>query len=137
MLMGDSMEQIASGIDCDTIRQPVGVCAGITPFNFPAMVPFWFIPYAIATGNTYVVKPSERVPHTLQELTELFAQTSLPPGVFNLVNGHVEVANTFMSHPKVAGVSMVGSTRVARLVAETCAKNGKRFQAIPSKYYNS
>ncbi len=124
-LIGASM-----GIDGEVLRLPRGVYTMIAPFNFPAMVPFWFLPYAIATGNTFVVKPSERVPHTMQLLTDMIARTGLPRGVYNLVNGGIEVADTFMTHPKVVGVSMVGSTRVAKIVAETCAKHGKRSQAM-------
>jgi malonate-semialdehyde dehydrogenase (acetylating)/methylmalonate-semialdehyde dehydrogenase len=127
---GDKLIGAANDIDGEVLRVPRGVYTVIPPFNFPAMVPFWFMPYAIATGNTVVVKPSERVPLTMQLIAELIDQTDLPAGVFNLVNGGREVAETFMTHPKVAGVSMVGSSRVARIVAQTCAREGKRFQAM-------
>lgn len=127
---GDKLIGASQDIDGEVLRVPRGVYTVIPPFNFPAMVPFWFVPYAIATGNTVVIKPSERVPLTMQLITELIAQTELPPGVFNLVNGGEAVAHAFMTHPQVAGVSMVGSSRVARIVAETCAREGKRFQAM-------
>lgn len=127
---GDKLMDASSGIDGEVLRLARGVFTIISPFNFPAMVPFWFLPYAIATGNSVVIKPSERVPLTMELMAELIDQTDLPPGVFNVVNGGKEVAEEFMSHPKVAGVSMVGSSHVAKIVAETCARNGKRFQAM-------
>lgn len=127
---GDKLIDASAGIDGEVLRVPRGVYTMIAPFNFPAMVPFWFLPYAIATGNTFVIKPSERVPLTMQRVAELIDQTDLPPGVFNLVNGSVDVADTFMVHPLVAGVSMVGSTPVAQIVASKCAANNKRFQAM-------
>ena len=127
---GDKLVCASQDIDGEVLRLPRGVYTIIPPFNFPAMVPFWFLPYAIASGNTMVIKPSERVPRTMQFMAELIDQTTLPAGVFNLVNGGQEVAEVFMSHPKVVGVSMVGSSRVAKIVAQTCAANGKRFQAM-------
>lgn len=129
---GDKLAGASYGIDGEVIRLPLGVFAMIAPFNFPAMVPFWFIPYALAAGNTYVVKPSEQVPLTMQLLAELIDQTGLPPGVFNLVNGDRAVAEVFTEHPAVKGVSLVGSTRTCRLIAEKCARAGKRFQAMGS-----
>jgi malonate-semialdehyde dehydrogenase (acetylating)/methylmalonate-semialdehyde dehydrogenase len=127
---GDKLVDASYGIDGEVLKLPRGVYTIIPPFNFPAMVPFWFLPYAIATGNTVVIKPSEQVPLTMQLMAELIDQTDLPAGVFNLVNGGREVSEVFMTHPKVVGVSMVGSSRVAKIVAETCARNGKRFQAM-------
>ncbi|MCC6682560.1 MAG: CoA-acylating methylmalonate-semialdehyde dehydrogenase [Phycisphaeraceae bacterium] len=127
---GDTLIGAASGIDGQVLRLPRGVYTMIAPFNFPAMVPFWFLPYALATGNTYVVKPSERVPLTMSYLAQLIADSDLPPGVFNLVNGSVDVATAFMDNPKTAGVSFVGTSRVAALVAQRCAANNKRFQAM-------
>lgn len=127
---GDKLIGASFDIDGEVLRLPRGVYTVIPPFNFPAMVPFWFLPYALGSGNTVVVKPSERVPLTMQLITELIDRTNLPPGVFNLVNGGKEVAETFMTHPKVVGVSMVGSSRVAKIVAQTCAQEGKRFQAM-------
>jgi malonate-semialdehyde dehydrogenase (acetylating)/methylmalonate-semialdehyde dehydrogenase len=127
---GDKLVGAAPGIDGEVLRLPLGVFAVIPPFNFPAMVPFWFIPYALATGNTVVVKPSELVPCTLQHLAGLLEQCGLPPGVFNLVNGDKTVARRFTEHPDVAGVSIVGRSETCRIVAETCARHNKRFQAM-------
>ena len=129
LLMGDSLEQIAHGIDCDTIRQPLGVCAGITPFNFPAMVPMWMYPVAIACGNTFVLKPSEKVPLTAMRLVELLEQAGLPPGVMNLVHGGADVVNALCLHPDIAAISFVGSSPVARHVYQTATATGKRVQA--------
>lgn len=126
---GDKAIGVSQGMDGEVLRLPMGVFTMIAPFNFPAMVPFWFIPYALATGNTYVVKPSELVPCTMQLITEYIDQVGLPPGVFNVVNGDKRVADAFIDHPKVQGVSFVGSTRVAKIVAEKCAANNKRYQA--------
>jgi malonate-semialdehyde dehydrogenase (acetylating)/methylmalonate-semialdehyde dehydrogenase len=130
LMMGQSLSDVASGIDSRTIRQPLGVFAAITPFNFPPMVPLWFLPYAIAAGNTFVLKPSEQVPLSQQRIFELLAQIGLPPGVVNLVNGGKEVVNSFCSHPQIKGVSFVGSTAVARHVYRSCADAGKRVQAL-------
>ncbi|HXH28649.1 MAG TPA: CoA-acylating methylmalonate-semialdehyde dehydrogenase [Candidatus Polarisedimenticolia bacterium] len=127
---GDKLVGAAPGIDGEVIRLPMGVFAMIAPFNFPGMVPFWFVPYALATGNTYVVKPSKQVPCTMQLLGEYIDACGFPKGVFNIVNGDRVVADAFMAHPRVQGVSLVGSTPTARLVAETCARNNKRFQAM-------
>ncbi|MXZ76245.1 MAG: CoA-acylating methylmalonate-semialdehyde dehydrogenase [Gemmatimonadetes bacterium] len=129
LLMGDALEEIASGIDCDTIRQPVGVCAGITPFNFPAMVPMWMYPIAIVCGNTFVLKPSEKVPLTAVRLVELLQEAGLPPGVMNLVHGGVDVVNALCTHPDIDAVSFVGSSPVARHVYQTATAHGKRVQA--------
>ncbi|MEN6378131.1 MAG: CoA-acylating methylmalonate-semialdehyde dehydrogenase [Methanofastidiosum sp.] len=120
------------GIDGEVLRLPMGVFSVVAPFNFPAMVPFWFIPYAIATGNTVVIKPSKQVPGTMIKITEFIDKIGLPPGVYNLVNGDREVADTFIENPKVKGFSLVGSTNVCRTVAEKCARNNKRFQAMGS-----
>lgn len=130
MQQADKLVGASVGIDGEVLKLPVGVFAMIAPFNFPAMVPFWFLPYAIATGNTYVVKPSKQVPCTMQRLTEFIDACGFPKGVFNLVNGDRVVAETFMESPDVKGVSIVGSTPTARIVAETCARTGKRFQAM-------
>ncbi len=129
MMQGDFSEDIAHGIDEFMIRQPVGVCAIISPFNFPGMIPFWFMPYALACGNTVVVKPSERVPLTMQKVFRLLEQIDLPPGVVNLVNGAREAANALLDHPQVKAISFVGSTKVARHVYARAAQNGKRVQA--------
>jgi malonate-semialdehyde dehydrogenase (acetylating) / methylmalonate-semialdehyde dehydrogenase len=127
---GDKLIGSSFGIDGEVIRLPVGVFTMIAPFNFPAMVPFWFLPYAITTGNTFVLKASKQVPLTMQLITEYIDTIGLPAGVFNLVNGDKVVADTFMDSPKVKGVSIVGSTPTCRIVAERCARTNKRFQAM-------
>lgn len=127
---GDKLIGCSFDIDGEVIRLPIGVFAMIAPFNFPAMVPFWFLPYALATGNTYVLKASKQVPLTMQLITESIDRAGFPPGVFNLVNGDRTVADTFMASDKIKGVSLVGSTRVCRQVAEKCAHTNKRFQAM-------
>jgi malonate-semialdehyde dehydrogenase (acetylating)/methylmalonate-semialdehyde dehydrogenase len=129
---GDKLIGASYDIDGEVIRLPLGVFAMIAPFNFPAMVPFWFLPYAIATGNTYVVKASEQVPLTMQLITECIDRIGLPKGVFNLVNGDKVVGQAFVENPLVKGVSLVGSTRTCRIVSEKCARNGKRCQAMGS-----
>ncbi len=120
----------SDGIDGEVLRLPIGVFGMIAPFNFPGMVPFWFLPYAIAAGNTYVLKPSEQTPLTMQRIARLIAQTNLPPGVFNLVHGDRTVGEALMDHPQVKGLSLVGSTRTCQAVAERCTRNRKRFQAM-------
>ena len=129
LMMGESMEQVADGIDCDMIRQPVGVCAGITPFNFPIMVPMWMFPLAIACGNTFVLKPSEKVPLSAIRLIELLYDAGLPPGVINLVHGGRDAVNALCTHEGVSAVSFVGSSPVARHVYQTATVHGKRVQA--------
>ena len=126
--MGYNVEDIASGIDEIMIRQPLGVVAAIVPFNFPAMIPLWFLPYAIACGNCFVVKPSERVPLTMQKVFRLLDRVGLPPGVVNLVNGSGSAVNALLDHPAVRAISFVGSSPVARHVYERCARAGKRVQ---------
>jgi malonate-semialdehyde dehydrogenase (acetylating)/methylmalonate-semialdehyde dehydrogenase len=126
---GAFSEDIAPGIDEFVIRQPVGVCAAICPFNFPGMIPFWFMPYALACGNTYIVKPSEKVPVTMQKIFQLVEQSGFPTGVVNLVNGAKEAVDGILSHPAIRGISFVGSTPVAKYVYATGAANGKRVQA--------
>jgi malonate-semialdehyde dehydrogenase (acetylating)/methylmalonate-semialdehyde dehydrogenase len=128
MMQGYNLEDVARGIDEMMIRQPLGVVAAITPFNFPGMIPFWFLPYAIATGNTVVLKPSERVPLTMARAMELFEQTGLPKGVVNLVNGGKAAVDALLDHPKVRAVSFVGSTAIAKYVYGRAAANGKRAQ---------
>jgi malonate-semialdehyde dehydrogenase (acetylating)/methylmalonate-semialdehyde dehydrogenase len=129
LLMGESMENIARGIDCDTIRQPLGVCAGITPFNFPAMVPLWMYPVALACGNTFVLKPSEKVPLTANRIVQLLAEAGLPKGVINVVHGGRDCVEALLTHPKIRAISFVGSTPVARHVFEVGTRNGKRVQS--------
>jgi hypothetical protein len=125
---GYNSEDIAAGIDEMMIRQPLGVCAIIAPFNFPSMIPFWFLPYAVACGNTVVIKPSERVPLTMQKVMRLIDAIGLPPGVLNLVNGGRDVVNAILDHPTIRSVSFVGSTTVAKHVYARAAAAGKRAQ---------
>jgi malonate-semialdehyde dehydrogenase (acetylating)/methylmalonate-semialdehyde dehydrogenase len=130
LMMGDSLNDVAQGIDCKTIRQPIGVCAGVTPFNFPAMVPTWMYPFAIACGNTFVLKPSEKVPLTPTRAAELLHDAGVPPGVFNLLHGGKESVDALLHHPLVKAVSFVGSTPVAKYIYATAAAEGKRVQAL-------
>ena len=129
LIMGQSLANIARQVDCETIRHPVGVCAGITPFNFPAMVPLWMFPIAIVCGNTFVLKPSEKVPLSAVRMGELLMESGLPDGVFNIVHGDKECVDALLVHPLVRAISFVGSTTVARHIYETGTKNGKRVQA--------
>jgi malonate-semialdehyde dehydrogenase (acetylating) / methylmalonate-semialdehyde dehydrogenase len=129
-MQGRMIEDVSRGVDCETVRQPVGVCAAIVPFNFPAMVPFWFLPFAIACGNSFILKPSEQVPLTQQIAFEVLDGLDLPPGTVNLVNGGREVVEGILEHPGIDAVSFVGSAPVARLVYEGAARAGKRVQAL-------
>src|SRR6201995_4306155 len=129
-MQGRVLEDVSRTIDAETIRQPVGVCAAIVPFNFPAMVPFWFLPFAIGCGNTFVLKPSEQVPLTQQIAFEELHALELPAGVVNLVNGSREIVEGILEHPEIDAVSFVGSAPVAKLVYEGAAKHGKRVQAL-------
>lgn len=129
LLMGDILENVARGIDCDAIRQPLGVCVGITPFNFPAMVPLWMYPVALACGNTFVLKPSEKVPLTAIRIVQLLEEAGLPKGVLNIVHGGRECVEALLSHPKVRAVSFVGSTPIAKYIFETATRHGKRVQS--------
>src|SRR5690242_12421032 len=128
MMQGYNLEDVARGIDETMIRQPLGVVAAIVPFNFPGMIPFWFLPYAIATGNTFVLKPSERVPLTMLRAYELMEKIGLPKGVVNIGNGSKTVVNALLDHPKVRAISFVGSTPVARYVYARAGEHGKRAQ---------
>ncbi|MEZ5340302.1 MAG: aldehyde dehydrogenase family protein [Acidimicrobiales bacterium] len=127
---GRVQRNASTGVDVYTIRQPLGVAAGITPFNFPAMVPLWMIPNAIATGNAYVLKPSERDPSAPMFIAELFHDAGLPDGVLNVVHGDKVAVDRLLEHPTVKAISFVGSTPIARYVYETGVKNGKRAQAL-------
>src|SRR5215208_3558758 len=129
-MQGRVLEDVARNVDAETIRQPVGVCAAIVPFNFPAMVPFWFLPFAIGCGNAFVLKPSEQVPMTQQIAFEVLDGLDLPPGVVNLVNGGREIVEGILDHPGIDAVSFVGSAPVARIVYERAAASGKRVQAL-------
>ena len=128
MMQGYNLEDVASGIDEIMIRQPLGVVAAITPFNFPAMIPFWFLPYAIACGNTFILKPSEKVPLTAQRAFELMETLKLPPGVLNLLHGGKPVVDGLLAHPEVRAISFVGSTPVAKYIYSQAAAHGKRVQ---------
>ncbi len=129
LMTGESIDNLARSVDCETVRHPLGVCAGITPFNFPAMVPLWMYPIAITCGNTFVLKPSEHVPLSSLLVCELLIQAGLPAGVFNLVHGSKGCVDALLTHPLVKAVSFVGSTTVARYIYTTAAAAGKRVQA--------
>ncbi len=129
-MQGRSLEDIATGIDCYTYRQPMGVFAAITPFNFPAMVPMWFLPHAIACGNTFVLKPSERVPLSQQKIFEMLHDCGLPEGVVNMVHGGKDAVDAILDHPVIQGVSFVGSSPIAHYIYKRGAENGKRVQAL-------
>jgi len=129
-MQGRTLEGVSRNVDCETIRQPVGVCAAITPFNFPAMVPMWFLPFAIAAGNTFILKPSEQTPMTAAIVFEILDGLGLPPGVVNLVNGAHDVVNAILDSPGIDAVSFVGSAKVAQYIYERAAANGKRVQAL-------
>ena len=130
LLKGEFTENVGTDVDSWSIRQPLGVCAGITPFNFPAMVPMWMFPMAIACGNTFVLKPSEKDPSCALRLAELLKEAGLPSGVFNVVNGDKESVDALIDHKEVAAISFVGSTPIAKYIYENCAKNEKRVQAL-------
>ena len=129
MMKGEIVEDIAPGIDELMLRQPVGVCATIAPFNFPGMIPFWYLPYSIACGNTYIIKPSEKVPMTMQFIMKLIEQVGLPKGVINLVNGAKETVDAILDHPLIRAVTFVGSSATAKYLYGRAASNGKRVQA--------
>jgi malonate-semialdehyde dehydrogenase (acetylating) / methylmalonate-semialdehyde dehydrogenase len=129
LLMGQTLDNVARGIDGRVERHPLGICVGITPFNFPAMVPLWMFPIAIVCGNTFILKPSPKVPLTPMRMAELLAAAGLPEGVFNIVHGGVETVDALLKHPEIAAISFVGSTKVAKYIYETGAAHGKRVQA--------
>jgi malonate-semialdehyde dehydrogenase (acetylating)/methylmalonate-semialdehyde dehydrogenase len=130
LLKGEYSDQVATGVDAFSYREPLGVCAGITPFNFPVMVPMWMHPVAIACGNTFVLKPSERDPGVSRLVAELWSEAGLPDGVFNVVNGDKEAVDRLLDHPDVAAVSFVGSTPIARSIHQRASEHGKRVQAL-------
>jgi malonate-semialdehyde dehydrogenase (acetylating)/methylmalonate-semialdehyde dehydrogenase len=130
LLKGEYSESVANGVDVMSMRQPVGVCAGITPFNFPAMVPMWMFPVALATGNTFILKPSERDPSCGIRLAELMFEAGAPNGVLNVINGDKEAVDVLLSDPEVGAISFVGSTAIGRYIYETGCANGKRVQAL-------
>ena len=129
MMQSEFSENIAGGIDEFMIRQPLGVCVCISPFNFPGMIPFWFLPYAIAAGNTFIIKPSEKVPFTMDKVFRLIEQLDLPKGVVNLVHGGKDTVDAMLDHPKIRAISFVGSTKVAKYIYSRGTGNGKRIQA--------
>jgi len=129
LLKGESLENIARGIDCDVIKQPVGICVGICPYNFPALVPMWMYPLALACGNTFILKPSEKVPLTGVKLIELLHEAGLPKGVLNIVHGGKACVDALLTHPKIRAISFVGSSPVAKYIFETGTQHGKRVQA--------
>ena len=129
MIVGQTMPNIASEVDAETVRHPVGVCVGITPYNFPSMVPMWMIPVALVCGNTFVLKPSEKTPLSANLIGQLLAEAGLPDGVFNIVHGDKECVDALLTHPDVAAISFVGSTPIAKYIYETGTRNGKRVQA--------
>jgi malonate-semialdehyde dehydrogenase (acetylating)/methylmalonate-semialdehyde dehydrogenase len=130
LMMGETVDQVGTGVDGWSTRNPIGVCVGITPFNFPVMVPLWMFPMAIACGNTFVLKPSDKVPRTAVRLVELFYEAGLPAGVLNLVHGAKSTVDALLADPRVRAVSFVGSSAVARYIYQTAANNGKRVQAL-------
>ena len=130
LMMGNTLEDIAKGIDCRSEPQPMGVFGCIPPFNFPAMVPWWFLPYALVTGNTYVLKPSEQVPMTQSFIFELLEEIDLPEGVVNMVHGSKDVVNAMLDHPGIEGISFVGSSPTAQYIYKRCGETGKRAQAL-------
>ncbi len=129
LIMGECMENIATNVDCETMRHPLGVCVGITPFNFPAMVPLWMYPIALTCGNTFVLKPSEKVPLTSMLIADLLKEAGLPDGVFNIVHGGKDAVDALLTHPLVKAVSFVGSTAIAKYIYEVGSKHGKKVQA--------
>ena len=130
LMCGYTLEDIAKDIDCLGHRQPLGVFAAIVPYNFPGMVPWWFLPYAVVTGNTYIVKPSEQVPMTQTKIFEILDEVGFPEGVINMVHGSRDVVNALLNHPDIKGISFVGSTPTARYIYERCGATGKRVQAL-------
>jgi malonate-semialdehyde dehydrogenase (acetylating)/methylmalonate-semialdehyde dehydrogenase len=130
MMTGYCLEDIARGVDCQLQRQPMGVFAAIAPYNFPAMVPWWFLPYAIVSGNTFILKPSEQVPMTQEKVFQIIDDIGLPEGVVNTVNGSRDVVNGILDHPDIEGVSFVGSTPTAKYIYERCGATGKRVQSL-------
>ena len=130
LLKGEFTENVGTNVDSWSTRQPLGICAGITPFNFPAMVPMWMFPISIACGNTFILKPSEKDPSCSMRLAELFMEAGLPKGVFNVVNGDKEAVDAIINNKDISAVSFVGSTPIAKYIYENCAKNEKRVQAL-------
>ncbi|MDP1766210.1 MAG: aldehyde dehydrogenase family protein, partial [Methylotenera sp.] len=130
LMKGDYNDQVGTGIDTYSMHQPLGVVVGITPFNFPIMVPLWMIPMALATGNTFVLKPSEKTPSASLMIADLLAEAGLPAGVFNLINGDKEAVDVLLSDKRIQAISFVGSTPVAEYIYSTGTKNGKRVQAL-------
>ena len=137
LVKGEYSEEVGTGVDCHSVRQPLGVCAGITPFNFPVMVPLWMFPVALACGNTFILKPSEKVPSASMLMADLLKQAGLPDGVFNVVHGDKDAVDALLNHPGIKAISFVGSTPIAKYIYETAAKNGKRVQALAGAKNNA
>ena len=129
LITGEVLPNIAGDVDAEAVRHPVGVCVGITPYNFPFMVPLWMFPIALTCGNTFILKPSEKVPLSSQRLGELLAEAGVPDGVFNIVHGDQECVDALLDHPKVAAISFVGSTPIAKYIYERGTAAGKRVQS--------
>src|SRR5207247_11128177 len=130
LIKGEFSDSVGSDVDSLSLRQPVGVCAGITPFNFPAMVPMWMFPIALACGNTFILKPSERDPTLSLRMAELLKEAGVPDGVFNVIHGDKEAVDAILKHPGIRAVSFVGSTPIAKYIYETGTAHGKRVQAL-------
>ncbi len=130
LMMGDTVDRVGTGVDAWSTRHPIGVCVGITPFNFPLMVPLWMFPLSIACGNTFILKPSDKVPRSAVRLVELANEAGLPPGVLNLVHGAKDTVDCLLTDPRVKAVSFVGSSAMAKYIYQTAAANGKRVQAL-------
>src|SRR5215475_1401795 len=130
LMMGDTVDRVGTAVDSWSTRYPIGVCVGITPFNFPLMVPLWMFPIAIACGNTFVLKPSDKVPRTAVRMVELAHEAGMPPGVLNLVHGAKSTVDQLLADPRVRAVSFVGSSAIAKYIYQTAANNGKRVQAL-------
>src|SRR6266516_7070317 len=130
LIKGEFSDSVGSDVDSFSLRQPVGVCAGITPFNFPAMVPMWMFPIALACGNTFILKPSERDPTLSLRMAELLKEAGVPDGVFNVIHGDKEAVDAILKHPRIRAVSFVGSTPIAKYIYETGTAHGKRVQAL-------
>src|SRR5919202_1405456 len=132
LMKGETLDQVSRGVDCALYKEPLGVVTAVTPFNFPVMIPLWFAPLAVATGNTFILKPSQRTPLSAVRLAELFSEAGFPDGVFNVVHGAVETVEALIDHPQVKAISSVGSSAAAKNIYKRAAEQGKRVQALGS-----